>query len=126
MLSFDDTVLGTAEHSWRCELRSLVDLWVTAWLTKQSTIKQICFAHRAQIEYNCTGEVDYQLDVDVNIKRKLEEATGNPGKMNTAPQTRKAAERFSARHRTPEETGRRGPARGYSVNSILEHLAYLN
>lgn len=116
----------TAEHSWRCELRFLVDLWVTAWLTKQSTIKQICFTHRAQTEYNCTGEVDHQLDVDVNIKKKLEEATGNPAEMDTAPQARKAAEMFSVRHRTPEETGRCGPARSYSVISILEHLAYVD
>lgn len=75
----------TAEHSWWYELRSLIDLWVTALLTKQSTIKQICFTHCAQIKYNCTGEVDYQLDVNVNIKRKLEEATGKPAVMDTAP-----------------------------------------
>ncbi len=116
----------TAEHSWRCELWSFIDLWVTAWLTKQSTIKQIRFTHSAQIAYNCTGEVDYQLDVDVNIKRKLEEATRNPAEMDTAPQTRKAVERFSARHRTPEDTGRCGQARSYSVISILERLAYVD
>ncbi len=118
-------VFRTVEHSWRCELRSLIDLWVTAWLTKQSTIKQIWFTHRVQIAYNCTGEVDYQLEWDVNIKRKLEEATGNPAEMDTTPQTRKAVERFYARHRTPE-TVRCGPARSYSVISILEHLAYVD
>lgn len=64
--------------------------------------------------------------MDVNIKRKLEEATGNPAEMDTAPQTRKAVERFSARHRTPEETGRCGPARSYSVISVLERLAYVD